>query len=74
MFKTHDTVVLTRDLAGQDLKAGDVGAVVHLYADGKAFEVEFVSLKGETLALLTLEADAIRPIEAREIAHVRRVA
>ena len=74
MFKTLDTVALTRDIADKGLKAGDIGAIVHVYEDGRAYEVEFVSLRGETLALLTLGPDAIRPVAEREIAHVREVA
>ena len=74
MIKELDTVALTRDLPTQGLVAGDLGAVVMVYADGKAFEIEFVSLTGETIALLTLEANAVRPIRSREIAHVREVA
>jgi len=35
MFRELDTVVLARDLEGYPLKAGDVGAVVHCYADGE---------------------------------------
>ena len=56
------------------IAAGDIGAIVHVYSDGQAYEVEFVSLKGETLALLTLTADAIRPVARREIASARQVA
>jgi hypothetical protein len=40
MIREHDSVVLTRDLPAAGLKRGDVGAVVHLYADGAAVEVE----------------------------------
>ncbi len=39
-----------------------------------AFEVEFVSLDGETVAGVTLERTQIRPVEHREITHARRVA
>ena len=74
MLKAHDTVALTRDIPEQGLKAGDLGAIVHEYADGQAFEVEFVSLTGQTLALATLPMDAIRQVRDREIAHVRQVA
>ncbi len=74
MLKAHDTVALTRDIPEQGLKAGDLGAIVHVYTDGQAFEVEFVSLTGQTLALATLPTDAIRQVRDREIAHVRQVA
>ena len=74
MPKELDTVALTRDIPANGLKAGDVGAVVHVYPDGRTYEIEFVSLDGETLALLTLTAGHIRPVAKREIAHARAVA
>ncbi len=43
-------------------EAHDLGAVVHRYTDGLAFEVEFVTGEGETIAVLTLTPDDIRPI------------
>ena len=51
VIKEHDLVVLTEDLPTEGLKAGDVGTVVHVYADGNAYEVEFVTGAGQTLAL-----------------------
>ncbi len=51
MIRELDTVVLTEDIAASGLKAGDVGAVVHVHANGAAFEVEFVTLAGKTVAL-----------------------
>jgi len=36
-----------------------VGTVVHVYPDGKAFEVEFTTLDGKTAAV-ALEAVAVR--------------
>lgn len=73
-MKEHDTVALARDEPQQGLKAGDIGAIVHIYKDAQAYEVEFVSLRGKTLAILTLPADAVRPIAEREIASARAVA
>ena len=70
----HDRVVLTVDLPSEKLTAGDVGTVVHIYSEGKAFEVEFVSLEGETVAVVTLERTQVRPVERHEITHARRVA
>ena len=51
MIKEHHRVVLKKNLAGQDLKAGDVGTVIHIYKAGEAFEVEFLTLHGERLPL-----------------------
>jgi hypothetical protein len=73
MIKEHDRIVLTRDIPTESLRAGDVGTVVHIYADGKAYEVEFVSLDGQTLAVTTVEASQVRPTSAREITHAREM-
>src|SRR5277367_3164026 len=35
-FKEHDCVVLTRDLPDENLRAGDVGAVIHIHKGGVA--------------------------------------
>lgn len=73
MIRELDTVVLTHDLGEHGLMEGDVGAVVHSYGDGEAFEVEFVTADGSTVALLTLTAADIRPRRQREILHVREL-
>jgi hypothetical protein len=70
----HDMVVLTRSLADLGLEAGDVGAIVHVYEGGRAFEVEFVAGGGTPLAVVTLEAKDVRAVDSSEILHVRRVA
>jgi hypothetical protein len=44
MIKEHDRIVLTEPGPAEGLEVGDVGTVVHVYADGKAFEVEFTTL------------------------------
>jgi ribulose-5-phosphate 4-epimerase/fuculose-1-phosphate aldolase len=69
-----DTVALNRDLAEHGLAKGDLGTVVHVYSDGKAYEVEFMTLTGATLGVVTLEAGDIRAIRDGEIAHAREVA
>ena len=69
----RDLVVLTRDVPEHNLRSGDVGAVVHVYAGGKAYEVEFVTGSGQTLAVETLEPKDVRPLGAREILHSRSV-
>ena len=69
----HDTIVLTRSLPDHGLESGDVGAIVHVYDAGKAFEVEFVAGSGSTLAVVTLDAKDIRPVATSEILHVRNI-
>ncbi|MEX2287252.1 MAG: DUF4926 domain-containing protein [Planctomycetaceae bacterium] len=72
MIKELDTIVLTEDVAEYRLKRGDVGTVVLLHGDA-GYEVEFISLAGETLAVVSLAADQVRPIGEREIAQARVV-
>ncbi len=69
-----ETVVLTHDLDTHGLQKGDVGAVVHVYEDGEAYEVEFVTAEGKTVALLTLVQEDIRPMGTGEILHAREYA
>ncbi len=71
MIKELDTVVLKKDLSEYGLERGDVGAVVHLYSAGEALEVEFVTGEGETVAVLTLEAEDVRPMRSKEVLHAR---
>lgn len=70
----HERIVLTCDLAEHGLLAGDVGTVVHIHEEAAAYEVEFMTLTGQTLAVVTLRAAQIRPIAQREIPHARVVA
>jgi hypothetical protein len=74
LIRELDTVALTHDVDEFGLKQGDIGAVVHCYKDGAAFEVEFVTAEGKTIALLTLDRADIRPIGGREVLHVRELA
>ncbi|HQZ71774.1 MAG TPA: DUF4926 domain-containing protein [Anaerolineae bacterium] len=71
MITELDTVVLTRSIPEDGLLAGDLGAVVHVYANMEACEVEFVTGTGHTLAVLTLPMDAVRPLQDAEILHAR---
>ena len=74
MMNELDMVVLTEDVPEHGLKAGDVGTIVLVHAGANAFEVEFATLAGDTVAVLTLSPTAIRAFREREIAHVREVA
>lgn len=71
MIKEHEQVVLTVDIPEYDLKAGDVGIVVHIYSDGQAYELEFFTLDGNTLDVVTVETSQVRPISQRDVLHVR---
>jgi Domain of unknown function (DUF4926) len=72
MIRELNSVVLACDLPEHGLKRGDVGTVVLVHAGG-GYEVEFMTLDGETLAVVSLRDEQLRPIGRREIAHARLV-
>lgn len=74
MIKEFDTVVLTKNLPDEGLEAGDVGYVVMIHENGAGFEIEFATIAGETVSVVTVAANAVRPVRPKEIAHVRMVA
>jgi len=74
MMREHERVVLTAPLTKEGLETGDVGTVVHVYQDGKAYEVEFTTLDGHTAAVATVEVSQVRPVGSREITHSRQLA
>jgi len=74
MIEKLEDVILTCDLPEHGLTRGDIGTVVLIHKAGKGYEVEFTTLSGETVAVVTLTANQVRPSNAREIAHVRDLA
>jgi len=71
MFQEHTQVVLMSPLPALALEPGDVGVVVHVHAQGVAYEVEFMSLDGRTIGVETLEANQLRPVSASAVPHER---
>ena len=67
MIKEFDVVVLTRDIDGTHLKRSDLGTIVDVLADGKAYIVEFLLEGGFTAALEDIEATDVRPLVEGEI-------
>ena len=74
MINELDEVVLTCDLPDHGLAAGDIGTVVLVHDEGKGYEVEFMTLDGETIAVTTLRAEQVRPVQHDEIARARSIA
>lgn len=72
MINELDQVALTENLPEHGLIRGDLGTVVLLHGE-QAYEVEFVSLDGETIAVVTLSITQVRPIGPREIAQARPI-
>jgi len=73
-IQEHDRVILRSDLPDEELRAGDVGTVVHIHGDGEAFEVEFCTLHGDTVAITTVTTDQVRPVGSNDMSHARSLA
>ena len=71
MIQELERVALTVDLPAYGLEQGDMGTVVLVHRGGEGYEVEFITLDGETVGLLSLFAAQVRPLGRREISHAR---
>ena len=67
MLQEFEQITLTADIPDEDLKAGDVGTIVHIHPQGVAYEVEFFSPAGNTIAVATVENYQARPATPDEI-------
>ncbi len=70
-MRALDIAILLRDLPEHGLVRGDVGTIVHLHANGEAFEVEFITPTGRTIAVVTLESGDVRQPTGDEVLHAR---
>ncbi|MBF0289868.1 MAG: DUF4926 domain-containing protein [SAR324 cluster bacterium] len=73
MIDELDSVVLTEDIPDFKLAKGDIGTVVLVHNNGEGYEVEFVTLGGDTIAVTTLFPVQIRMIGDMEIANARGI-
>ena len=74
-FAPFQRVVLTTDLPDEGLRAGDVGVVVEHYP-GRAdvpegYELEFFAATGQTIAVVSVPAEAIREASGHEVLSAR---
>jgi hypothetical protein len=74
VIKELEPVVLTETRPDGRLEVGDVGWVMMVHSDGAGYEVEFVTLTGETISVVTVPAHAVRAVGEKEIAHARMMA
>lgn len=68
-----DVIVLGRDLPDVRLKRGDLGTIVEIYKPG-VFDIEFQTMDGRALAVVTLTDGDVRQAADDEILSVRRAA
>jgi hypothetical protein len=73
-IKEHDCVVLSQDVPGAGLEAGDIGTVVHVHPGGSGYEVEFMMLAGRTLTVATLRQEQLLAIQPHDVVRVRELA
>jgi hypothetical protein len=64
-IELFDTVALAADVPSLGLTVGEVGAVVEVLGDGKAFEVEFCDQSGQIYGLHTFRAEQLIPLYTR---------
>ena len=74
MINDLDLVALTKGLPEYRLAAGNIGTVVMVHGEQDGFTVEFMTFDGKTIAVVTLDAAMVRPLQATEISHARQVA
>jgi hypothetical protein len=74
MIKELDDVILACDLPEHGLSTGDIGTIVLVHRNAAGYEIEFTALNGDTIAVVTLMANQVRPVQAGSIAHVRELA
>lgn len=76
-FPLFSRVILAQDLPDEGLVAGDMGTVVEFHPATQAYpegyEVEFFAGNGETIAVVSVPAAALRPATRQEILHARNV-
>ena len=77
-FGLYQRVVLTQDLPAEGLRTGDVGVIVEHYpATGdvpEGYELEFFTAGGQTVAVVSVPATAIREAQTDEILSARVLA
>lgn len=67
-----DRIVLLRDFPSEGLRVGDVGTMVERYpatgaAAPEAYEIEFFAANGESVAVASIPADAVRAATDRDV-------
>jgi hypothetical protein len=72
VLQETEIAILAFDIPECRLKAGDVGTVMLVHGR-KGYEVEFMTLNSQTVAVTSLEASQVRPIASCEVAHVRSI-
>lgn len=73
MIREFERAALTVDLPQFGFQAGDVGTVVDITTNGKGVTLEFFNFVGETVAVVPVSIDQVRPLNPNDLIHVRVV-
>lgn len=76
-LKLYQEVVITRDIPDERLKRGDVAVLIDYVPHARGREdgaiLEVFNAIGETLAVATVPASAIAPLQADQMPAVRMI-
>ena len=67
MLREHDVVTVTENIPGEGIVRGDVGAVVHCYADQDAYEVEILDEQGKTKGVVTVMGERLLRLNLKSL-------
>lgn len=59
MLSEHDVVTVTEDIPQEGIHAGDVGAIVHHYAQRDCYEVELLDSRGRSKGVKSLDGSKL---------------
>ena len=71
MIQEFERVALTVDLPEYGFTAGDVGTVVDIAPNGRQVTLEFFNFAGDTVAVIPVKVEQVRPLAADEVMHAR---
>lgn len=74
-IKEFDRAYLLEDVMETPFVKGDVGIVVFVYPDNKAYEIEFVALDGTTLGVETVRSTQVKSVKGiKKVIHIDEAA
>lgn len=76
-FPTFSRVILLQDIPEEKLIAGDMGTIVEFHPStedyNEGYEIEFLAGNGETIAVVSVPATALRAATRQDVLHVRQL-
>jgi len=73
MINEFERAALSVDLPEFGLMTGDVGTVVDITPNGAQVTLEFFNFAGDTVAVVPVSINQVRPLGAAEVMHSREM-